>query len=83
MCIIYVRDFFLFRMVKDWFIDTVSIYAQILRLEPVFYEISIILFRNTNQNASDICVKPVMIWIFIMPNIYYLDDPGIQRAGWI
>ena len=49
-------------MAKDWFIDTISIYAQILRLEPVLYEISV---SNTNQYASDICVKPVMISVIM------------------
>ena len=52
-------------MAKDRYNDIISIYAQIIRLEPVLYEISVILFTNTNQNASDICVKPVMISVIM------------------
>ena len=39
--------------------------SVIMRLEPVLYEISVYIFRNTNQNASDICVKPVMISVIM------------------
>ena len=66
----YILSFFgceilLFRIAKDWFIHTISIYAQIIRLEPVLYEISVILLTDTNQNTTDICVKPVMISVIM------------------